>query len=410
MRSILRVTERDFYGDPVRVLGTMIDITPLERALELAEARKRGFEMLVSNAPVAMAVLTLDGTFMLSNDLCYPLFGYSQKELEQKKVWQLAGATSLHNLRGEVQRLLEGNTNISRVEERYVRPNGDEIDIAIRISIYRREKIEDSRLIMQMVDITETKRLEALKNGFVATVSHELRTPLASIHGSLRLISSMIDHGPSDQVKKLLGLADRNSERLTVVVNDLLDFQKMTSGHFSVDIAPVDAIDIVQQTIADNQPFADKFGVSISFDTKQSVAIVDGDPLRLKQVITNLISNAAKFSTRGAAVTVRADVDNGGCLISVTNGGRDISPEYGTRLFEPFSQQAEHLTRDREGTVLGLAICKELVENMGGEIGFLSTPNVETTFWVRLPLASGSEACGHRGPLRLECGSGHAIN
>ncbi len=387
MRSILRVTERDEQGNPVRVLGTMIDITPLETALELAEARRAGLEMLVTNAPVAMAVLSLDGTFMLLNDACYALFGYAAGQLEQKKVWQLSGKKTLKNLRAEVERLLAGNTSISRVEEKYVRPNGEVIDIAIRISIYRREHINDSRLIVQMVDITEAKRLEALKNDFVATVSHELRTPLASVHGALRLLAGAISDGASEKVEKLLGMASRNSERLTQVVDDLLDFQKLTTGHFSVEITQVDAIDIVRQTVMDNEPFANKFDISISVDAPEHPIIVHADAQRLKQVITNLLSNASKFSVCGTTVEVKAAVDEGAFLISVTNSGRGISPEFGKRLFEPFSQQAEHLTRDREGTGLGLAISKELVENMGGEIGYSSQINVQTTFWVRLPLA-----------------------
>ena len=387
MRSLLRVTERDEQGNPVRVLGTMIDITPLETALELADARRAGLEMLVTNAPVAMAVMSLDGTFMLVNDPCYALFGYAAGQLEQKNIWQLSGENTLISLRAEVERLLAGTTSISRVEEKYIRPNGEVIDIAIRISIYRREHINDSRLIVQIVDNTETKRLEALKNDFVATVSHELRTPLASVHGSLRLLTGAISNGASEQVEKLLGIASRNSERLTQVVNDLLDFQKLTAGHFSVEITQVDGIGIVRQTVMDNEPYANKFNISVSVDAPEHPIIVHADGQRLKQVITNLLSNASKFSGCCTTVEVKAAVDEGAFLISVTNSGRGISPEFGKRLFEPFSQQAEHLTRDREGTGLGLAISKELVENMGGEIGYSSQINAQTTFWVRLPLA-----------------------
>lgn len=406
MRSILRVTERDEQGDPVRVLGTMIDITPLETALALADARRAGLEMLVSNAPVAMAVMSLDGTFLLLNDPCYSLFGYAAGQLEQKNVWQLSGQKTLENLRAEVETLLGGDSSISRVEEKYVRPNGEVIDIAIRISIYRPEHVSDSRLIVQMVDITESKRLEALKNDFVATVSHELRTPLASVHGALRLLAGVIAEGAPEQVDKLLGMASRNSERLTQVVNDLLDFQKLTAGHFSVEITQVDAVDIVRQTVVDNEPFANKFNISVLVYAPEHSVIIHADAQRLKQVLTNLLSNAAKFSDCGTTVDVKAGIDEEAFLISVTNRGRGISPEFGKRLFEPFSQQAEHLTRDREGTGLGLAISKELVENMGGEIGYSSQINVQTTLWVRLPLALPAGASArHRSSRSIEAPS-----
>ncbi|MEQ6250536.1 PAS domain S-box protein [Sulfitobacter sp. HNIBRBA3233] len=391
MRSILRVTEQDEQGNPVRVLGTMIDITPLETALEIAESRRAGLEMLVENAPVAMAVLSIDGSFMLHNDACDEIFGYTPGQLEQKNAWQLSGEETLGNLRGEFERLLASSVSISKIEEKYTRPNGENIDISIRVSIYRRKTRSESRLIVQMVDITEAKRLEALKNDFVATVSHELRTPLASVHGALRLLSELINKNGSEQIAKLLNVANRNSQRLTHVVNDLLDFQKLTSGHFSVELTDVDAVEIVRQTVFDSETFAEQFDVSLIVDAPNFPVLIHADAQRVQQVITNLLSNASKFATRGTKVEIKASIDDGAFVFSVTNSGRGISPKFGKRLFEPFSQQAEHLTRDRDGTGLGLAICKQLVEMMGGEIGYASELDVQTTFWVRFPIISFGE-------------------
>ncbi|WP_174860856.1 PAS domain-containing sensor histidine kinase [Sulfitobacter maritimus] len=386
MRSILRVTERDSAGDAVRLLGTMIDVTSLESAQNLAKARKEGLEMLMANAPVAMAVVALDGTFILLNDACYPLFGYSPGVLEQMSFWKLSETDTLGKVKAEVDEFLTGKINASRIEERYEKPDGTIIDIAIRLSVVRHEDPQDTRLVVQMVDITEKKRLESLKDDFVATVSHELRTPLASIHGALRLLTEEVGEGRSSRVDKLLELADRNSVRLTQVVNDLLDFQKLTAGHFTVSLADVDAVGLVQQTIVDNEPFADKFNVSFAADLPDQAVLVRADPQRLKQVVTNLLSNASKFSTTGGTVRICLNTADDACTIFVENDGPGISSEFGTRIFQPFSQQAEHLTRNREGTGLGLSISKELIENMGGEIGFTSTPHVATVFWVRLPL------------------------
>ncbi|UWR35616.1 PAS domain S-box protein (plasmid) [Sulfitobacter sp. W027] len=386
MRSILRVTERDDEGRAVRLLGTMIDITPLESALELAKARKVGLEMLLANAPVAMAVLALDGTFLLLNDSCYSLFGYPRGQLEQKKFWKLSNTETLKNVRDEVERLLASEIKASRIEQRYTKPGGEVIDIAIRLSVVQRPVRTETRLIIQMVDITEKKRLEALKDDFVATVSHELRTPLASIHGALRLLTGAIGDGASEQVKKLLDLAGRNSVRLGEVVKDLLDFQKLTAGHFAVEMARVEVVELVEQTILDNEPFSEKFQVSVVLDGANPPVYINADAQRLKQVITNLLSNASKFSTAGGTVDVCIEVSGSSCKVSVSNDGPGISQEFGTRIFQPFSQQADHLTRSREGTGLGLAISKELVESMGGDIGYESTPNIRTTFWVRLPI------------------------
>jgi len=386
MRSILRVTDRDENGQATRLLGTMIDITPLENALELANSRKVGLEMLLANAPVAMAVVALDGTFLLLNDSCYSLFGHPRGQLEKKTFWTLSNKETLENVRDEVRRMRASGMNATRIEQKYTRPDGTKIDIAIRLSVVERPDPSETRLIVQMVDITEKKRLEALKDDFVATVSHELRTPLASIHGALRLLNDAIGDHTAPQIRKLLDLAGRNSDRLGEVVKDLLDFQKLTAGHFSVDLTGVEVGEIVEQTILDCEPFADKFGVKVRMNSPSEPVYVSADRQRLHQVMTNLLSNASKFSPRGATIDVEVGIIGRQCEIAVSNKGAGISPEFEKRIFQPFSQQADHLTRSREGTGLGLAICKQLVENMNGEIGFTSIPNISTTFWVRLPL------------------------
>lgn len=388
MRSILRVTERDHDGTAVRLLGTMIDVTSLESALELAQARKVGLEMLMAHAPVAMAVLDLDGTFLLLNDACYSLLGYPSGQLEKKKFWNLSNTETLKSVRDEVERLLTENINASRIEEQYAKPDGDIIDVVIRLSIVRRPEPTETRLIIQMVDVTEKNRLDALKDDFVATVSHELRTPLASIHGALRLLAEAIGDDAPEKTRKLIGLAGRNSVRLTEVVKDLLDFQKITSGHFSIEMAKVDIVELVHQTVLDNEQFANKFDVTVKIETPQHAVFVNADAQRLKQVVTNLLSNASKFSLAGGTVRVNVKASHHTCTISVSNNGRGISSEFGKRIFQPFSQQADHLTRSREGTGLGLAISKELVENMGGQIEYNSKPNVRTTFLVRFPIYS----------------------
>ncbi|MFG6577558.1 sensor histidine kinase [Sulfitobacter sp. 1A15333] len=144
-------------------------------------------------------------------------------------------------------------------------------------------------------------------------------------------------------------------------------------------------IELVKQTILDNEPFSEKFEVSVVLGGANSPVYVNADAQRLKQVITNLLSNASKFSTTGGTVYVCIGASGSTCKIAVSNDGPGISKEFGARIFQPFSQQADHLTRSREGTGLGLAISKELVESMGGEIGYESTPNVRTTFWISFP-------------------------
>ena len=151
------------------------------------------------------------GTFLLLNDSCYSLFGYPRGQLEKKTFWTLSNKETLESVRDEVRRLRASGINASRIEQKYTKPDGTKVDIAIRLSVVERPDPSETRLIVQMVDITEKKRLEALKDDFVATVSHELRTPLASIHGALRLLNDLIGDDTAPQIRKLLDLAGRNS-------------------------------------------------------------------------------------------------------------------------------------------------------------------------------------------------------
>jgi signal transduction histidine kinase len=254
------------------------------------------------------------------------------------------------------------------------------------------------RLLGTMVDITEQKRVDELKDDFVATVSHELRTPLAAVYGALGLLRGTIGSTASEKTKKLFGMAYRNTTRLIQVVDELLDFQKLKTGHFSVEISRVDIVDIVKQVSIDNDSYANLFKVNLKVNTQSQKLFVDADPLRLKQVITNLISNAAKFSFADGLVSLNVTSDEDSCVISIIDNGYGISKEFSKRVFLPFSQQADHLTRNKGGSGLGLAISKNLIEIMSGEIGFSSKPNIETVFWIKLPLACEvySESCESR--------------
>ena len=249
---------------------------------------------------------------------------------------------------------------------------------------------------MQFIDITEQNRVASLKDNFIATVSHELRTPLASISGALGLMQAMSAESLDEKALNLLTIASRNGQRLKELVDDLLDFQHLSSGALSLKIAPVNIIAIVDQAVEEIQPFAQKLDVGLSFQHEPQQLTGNLDPVRFKQIIVNLLSNAIKFSTTGEKVVVQVTQSQGLCRVAVTNKGIGIAPEFREHIFRPFSQQADPATRDREGSGLGLAISKGLIERMRGSIGYESVPNSQTTFWIRLPLEEMPESISEK--------------
>ncbi len=229
-------------------------------------------------------------------------------------------------------------------------------------------------------DATEQHRIEQMKNQFVSTVSHELRTPLTAISGSLALINGGALGEPPEQMKKLLEIALRNSQNLNNLINDLLDMDKLAVDrmHFSPQRIRLESA--LQRSLEENQSYADQHQVTL---TAGSIcpAWLNIDPTRFAQVLANFLSNAAKFSPPGGTVTLSAEWVQGRVRISVTDQGEGIPQELQPRVFTKFFQADASDTRKRGGTGLGLAITRELVEHMGGEVGFTSVPGQGSTFW-----------------------------
>lgn len=387
MHSVLMVAERDSMGKAVRLLGTMSDITELQQATDRARAREEELRQLIERTPIPMTVMTRGGRFLIVNEACERLLGYSADELQRQTLWSLTDNEALAELQREVAEMQDDGSGVHSSERVYERPDGTKVDFAIRVT-----KLSDNRrgrgyLVAQMLDITEQKRVDRLKDDFIATVSHELRTPLASISGALGLLRVKAGDALDEQSRHLLEIAGRNGQRLKELVDDLLDFQRLATGGLSLEMEPVEILSVVQQAVEETQPLAQKFDVSIQIETEDSLFRAEADPKRLKQVIVNLLSNAAKFSPSQDRVLVKVQRAGGDCHVAVTNHGRGISPEFRQHIFRPFSQQAVPETRDREGSGLGLAITKGLVDRMHGRIGYDSVPNERTTFWVRFPMS-----------------------
>lgn len=234
-------------------------------------------------------------------------------------------------------------------------------------------------------DISERKKVERMKNEFVSTVSHELRTPLTSIMGSLGLLAGGVSGEITGQAKTLVDIARKNGERLVRLINDILDIEKIESGSMHFNLQPLELQHLVEQAVAANHAYAEQLGVffTVAAPMPGVQARVDADALM--QVMTNLMSNAAKFSPAGAAVELRLARHGAMIRLSVTDHGPGIPDAFRAKIFGKFSQADASDSRQKGGTGLGLAISKAIVEKMGGSIGFVTREGEGTTFHVDLP-------------------------
>lgn len=265
--------------------------------------------------------------------------------------------------------------------------NGTKVPIEIGVS-----KVElPDRLIYTCLihDIAARKKVDKLKNEFVSTVSHELRTPLTSISGALGLlVGGAIPHIPVKAID-LLVIAKTNAERLGRLVNDILDIEKLEFGKLQLDITDCDANDLLRQAIDQNAGYAVKYGVRLVLDNKavaQKKIIVLVDVDRFLQVMSNLISNAVKFSHMDGVVTVSAKITGSDITFYVEDFGTGIPEEFRTKIFQKFAQADSSDTRKRDGTGLGLNISRIIVERMGGTISYTTALDKGSVFFFSIPI------------------------
>lgn len=248
-------------------------------------------------------------------------------------------------------------------------------------------------------DITERRRVAEMKDAFVSTVSHELRTPLTSIAGSLGLLAGGAGGELPDKAARLIGIAHSNSQRLVRLINDILDVEKLESGKLIMAMSPLDLREIASRSIEGVRGYADQLGVSLSLG-EGDPAPVRGDADRLIQVVTNLLSNAAKFSPAGGEVAVTVNPEARIARLSVIDHGPGIPDEFRARIFGKFAQADSTDTRAKGGTGLGLAIAREIAERHGGRLWFESAEGDGATFHLDLPLDL-PEPAGGRGVGRI---------
>lgn len=230
------------------------------------------------------------------------------------------------------------------------------------------------------------------KSEFISTVSHELRTPLTSIKGSLDMLSSGKIIEPTGQAQRLLAVAAKNAGILNLLVDDLLDFEKLDNGNLEMIKRPTDLANLVRDELETIETYGPNQGIRYRFIDDVGPLNAHVDPGRIAQVVRNLLSNAAKFSPVGGKVEVSVQEHNGSVRVEVKDTGSGIPGEEQGRIFEKFTQVDSSDTRKHNGTGLGLAISKEIVNAHGGEIGVMSKVGAGSVFYFILPIGIETDA------------------
>ncbi|MET0357068.1 MAG: CHASE domain-containing protein [Cellvibrio sp.] len=286
----------------------------------------------------------------------------------------------------EIARAIEGREGYD-TEYRIVWPDHSIHYLASRAKIIY-EANEAVSMIGTCWDITERKRIDKIKTEFVSTVSHELRTPLTAITGALGVALGGALAELPEKVKNVLDIAYKNSQRLTLLINDLLDMDKLLAGKMEFHCEPQSLKPLIERALAENKAYADQMHVHfviVPIDINPRVNI---EGVRFLQVMANFLSNAAKFSKPDSNVYISLTLINGYARVSVTDTGVGLTEESKLHIFEKFYQADSSDSRKKGGTGLGLAIAKEIVERMNGRVGFTSVLDEGSTFYAEFPLVN----------------------
>ena len=354
----------------------------------LVERRTLELESILDGAVEAIIIINNYGYIERVNPAACRLFKTSEQELigeNSKKIIPLLEDLLFPSLNEQSNTV--SHSTWKAIETQGICSDGGKLPIEIGLS---KVELPDRRIYTCLIhDIAARKKVDKLKNEFVSTVSHELRTPLTSITGALGLLIGGAVPAVPDKAIDLLIIAKNNAERLGRLVNDILDIEKLEFGKLELDISGCDIHVLMQQAIDQNMGYAMKYGVRLDLDNEATAGkkiTVLADPDRFLQVMSNLISNAVKFSHMDGIVKVYTKATDKEITFYIEDFGTGIPPEFRKKIFQKFAQADSSDTRKRDGTGLGLSISRIIVERMGGTIDYTTQVDKGSVFFFSLPI------------------------
>lgn len=378
----------DVTKDEIGQLTLSIDHmrNKIQSSLDELTNKEKMTRAILETAPDAIITMNKDGIISSFNPGAEKTFQYSTNEILGKSI-NILMPENIASHHDQYVKDFNIASSITLGKDRElvgIRKDSSEFPIEVTINA---NIIEGKYLFTGILrDITERKKIELIKNEFVATVSHELRTPLTAIKGSLDIITKGLALDLPEQATSMLDVASRNVERLLTLINDILDVSKLESGEINFVIDEVELCPLINDIIEINQEYAKKYNTIFKCIHCDNDVSVNVDRYRLEQVMSNLLSNAAKYSPENIPVEIFTTLHDGIIRVNVKDYGSGIPEDFQKTLFEKFTQSDSGDTRKVGGTGLGLNISKMIIEKLGGKLSFETIINKETIFYFELPI------------------------
>ncbi len=354
---------------------------------------------IVEQSSDGILTCTADGTIDSWNNGAQGVFGYKEYEIIGKNLSTLVPPEKESLFQNELREKLQQGKRIDAMETRLLHKQGVEIDVLLFAVPWFNESGAYRGCSLTLHNISARKAAERRVSEFYSIVSHELRTPLTSIRGVLGLLESRTVEAETAEGMELLEVARTSSDRLIRLINDMLDLKKIESGKLELRKTKIDVKHLLANGLAALSGVAEEYKINLVTECPEQLH-VEADWDKATQILTNLVSNAIKFSPCGETVKVIAERKDSVVRISVCDNGPGIAAKDINRLFDKFQQLDSSDSRNFEGTGLGLAISKALTEEHGGNIGVSSELKKGSTFWFELNLL----------PEQLSSSGGHSKN
>ena len=380
----------------IETLKASVEQQVQERTLELRESEER-FRSTVEYSAIGVALVAPDGRWLQANRALCEILGYSETELLNINFQVLTHPDDLERDLSYVRQMLAGEIRTYQMEKRYIHKNGHLVDALLSVSLVRDKSNQPLYFISQVQDISERKRTEEAlaesldhalaaarhKSEFLANMSHEIRTPMNGVIGMTGLL---LDTKLDEEQRDYAETVRTSAEALLSIINDILDFSKVEAGKLDLEAVAFSLPDALEDAV---RPFAIQArGTEVQIECQLPMdvpQVIVGDHLRLRQIITNLVGNAVKFTPQGriiiSAAVESATADEVRLRFAVADTGIGISPDKQGLIFEVFTQGDSSTTRKFGGTGLGLAITSRLVTLMGGKIWVESVEGKGSTFY-----------------------------
>ncbi len=359
------------------------DVSDRRLAEELLKASEARVRSMIENMPVGLLLVDENGSMRMINPTVEGWFG-PPSQLEGRHVAELlrGSAAATQDNSQFFSELLE-QAMMRTTEHESVGKDGRPFPIELSV----RELSINQRLhhLLIMRDVSEQHELKRLKQGFVEMLTEDLRAPLAAVQSFLTRLSVDAHESLSERGLQKAQVARRSTDRMILLINDLVDMEKLESGTFDLNCLSLDLASVIERSVESVRAVAEKRQVRI--DAQDSRLNVVADPDRLVQVLVNLLGNAIKFSPEGSTIVVATRQTPEAIEVSVKDEGRGVPETHRLAIFERFRQVDVSDSRDRKGTGLGLAICKALIDGHGGQIGVNSEEGKGSVFWFRIPVA-----------------------